>query len=91
MKKAEYGLINNQQNEKRFDMARYVDGFVVPVPKKNVEAYGLMARKGWREHRDSVNAKMMSDPCVARMRNTKAMPFNGKRMFIGDFKAVVEF
>lgn len=91
MKKAEYGFIKNQQNEKRFDRARYVDGFVVPVPKKNVEAYGLMAGKDCREHRDSVNTKVTSDPCVARMRNTKAMPFNGKRMFIGDFKTVVEF
>ena len=34
-------------------MARYVDGFVVPVPKKNVAAYVKMARKAgkiWREH-----------------------------------------
>ncbi len=34
-------------------MARYVDGFVLPVPKKNVEAYRRMARKAgkiWREH-----------------------------------------
>ena len=31
----------------------YVDGFVVPVPKKNLEAYRAMARKAgkiWREH-----------------------------------------
>ena len=31
----------------------YVDGFVVPVPKKNVAAYKRMARKAgkvWREH-----------------------------------------
>jgi len=31
----------------------YVDGFVVPVPKKNVSAYLRMARKAgkvWREH-----------------------------------------
>ena len=31
----------------------YVDGFVLPVPKKNVEAYRLIARKCgkiWREH-----------------------------------------
>jgi uncharacterized protein YbaA (DUF1428 family) len=31
----------------------YVDGFVVPVPKKKVEAYRRLARKGgkiWREH-----------------------------------------
>jgi uncharacterized protein YbaA (DUF1428 family) len=34
-------------------MARYVDGFVLPVPKKNVEAYRRMsanAGKIWREH-----------------------------------------
>ena len=32
---------------------RYVDGFVVPVPKKNVTAYRRMAQKAgkiWREH-----------------------------------------
>ena len=31
----------------------YVDGFVVPVPKKKLDAYRRMARKGgriWREH-----------------------------------------
>ena len=31
----------------------YVDGFVVPVPKKNVQAYARMSRKGakiWMEH-----------------------------------------
>jgi len=32
---------------------RYVDGFLLPVPKKNVEAYRRMAAKAskiWREH-----------------------------------------
>ena len=31
----------------------YVDGFIVPVPKKNLKAYPAMARKAgkvWREH-----------------------------------------
>ncbi len=31
----------------------YVDGFVVPVPKQNIEAYKTMARKAgaiWKEH-----------------------------------------
>jgi uncharacterized protein YbaA (DUF1428 family) len=31
----------------------YVDGFIVPVPKKNLEAYRSLARKAgkvWREH-----------------------------------------
>jgi uncharacterized protein YbaA (DUF1428 family) len=34
-------------------MARYVDGFVLPVPKRNLDAYRRMARKAgkiWREH-----------------------------------------
>jgi len=34
-------------------MAHYVDGFVVPVPRKNLAAYRRMARtasKVWREH-----------------------------------------
>ena len=34
-------------------MAQYVDGFVIPVPKGNVDAYRRMARKAgkvWREH-----------------------------------------
>jgi uncharacterized protein YbaA (DUF1428 family) len=34
-------------------MPKYVDGFVVPVPNKNVQAYRRMAQKAgriWREH-----------------------------------------
>ena len=34
-------------------MANYVDGFVMPVPRKNIDAYRRMARnagKIWREH-----------------------------------------
>jgi uncharacterized protein YbaA (DUF1428 family) len=34
-------------------MAGYVDGFVLPIPKKNLDAYRRMARKAgkiWREH-----------------------------------------
>ena len=34
-------------------MAKYVDGFVLPVPKKNLQAYRRMARMGgkvFREH-----------------------------------------
>ena len=34
-------------------MARYVDGFVLPVPKKNLALYRRIARKAgkiWREH-----------------------------------------
>lgn len=34
-------------------MARYVDGFVLPIPKKNAAAYRRLARKAgkiWMEH-----------------------------------------
>ena len=34
-------------------MAKYVDGFVIPVPRRSVGAYRAMARKAsgiWREH-----------------------------------------
>jgi uncharacterized protein YbaA (DUF1428 family) len=34
-------------------MARYVDGFVVPVPKKKLDAYRKMAKLGakvWKDH-----------------------------------------
>ena len=34
-------------------MANYIDGFVIPVPKRNVAAYRKMARaagKVWRDH-----------------------------------------
>jgi len=119
-------------------MKNYVDGFVVPVPTRNLAAYRRMARlagKVWREHgaleyiecladdvkpgkytsfpqsvklkrgetvvfswivyksrkdRDRVNAKVMKDPRVAAMMNPKALPFDGKRMFWGGFKVLVE-
>ena len=117
---------------------RYVDGFVLPVPKKNLKAYRGMAQKAgkvWKEHgaleyvecvaddvkpgkhtsfpqsvklkpgetvvfayivyksrthRDRVNAKVMKDPRLKNMMDPKAMPFDGKRMFWGGFKALVE-
>ena len=34
-------------------MSKYVDGFVIPIPKENVERYREMAQKGgevWKEH-----------------------------------------
>ena len=118
-------------------MAHYVDGFVVPVPLKNLAAYRAMSRKfgkiwmqygarqytecmaedvkpgkvtsflqsvklkadetvvfAWiayksRKHRDSVNAKVMSDPRVVGM-NPSTTPFDGRRMFWGGFKTLVE-
>ena len=117
---------------------RYVDGFVVPVPKKNMAAYRSMAQKSgkvWRDHgalevvecvaddvkpgkwtsfpqsvklkrgeavvfsyivyksrahRDRVNAKVMKDKRIAPLMDPKAMPFDGKRMFWGGFKVLVD-
>ena len=116
----------------------YVDGFVLPVPKKNIAAYRKMATtagKVWREHgaldykeciaddvkkgkstsfpqavklkpgevvwfswilyknrqhRDSVNKKVMKDPRIAAQMTGKAMPFDVKRMMYGGFKVFVD-
>lgn len=117
---------------------KYIDGFVVPVPKKKLTDYHRMAtkmskicreygaleyveavaddvKKGkWtsfpqsvkmkagetvvfayiiyksRTHRDSAWKKIMKDPRLKSMHDPKSMPFDGKRMFWGGFKAIVE-
>ena len=117
---------------------RYVDGFVLPVPKKNLATYRRMAEKAgkiWREHgaleyrecvgddlkvkfgvpfsriakakagetvvfswivsksrghRDRVNAKVMKDPRIMGMCDSKSMPFDVKRMAYGGFKILVD-
>ncbi|WP_137042758.1 DUF1428 domain-containing protein [Pseudolabrys sp. FHR47] len=114
----------------------YVDGFIVPVPKKKVAAYkkiATLAGKIWMEHgalsyveavaddvkpgkwtsfpqsvklkkgevvifsyityksrksRDVVMKKVMSDKRLKMDMST--MPFDGKRMIFGGFKAIVE-
>ena len=119
-------------------MAHYVDGFVLPVPKKNLAAYKRMARlasKVWREHgaleyfeavaddvkpgkltsfpqsvkakpgevvifawilyrsrreRDRVNKKVFADPRLQGMMDPKDLPFDGRRMFWGGFKTMIE-
>lgn len=119
-------------------MSHYVDGFVLPVPIRNLDAYRQMAElagKVWkehgaleyweciaddvqpgkltsfpqsvqlkddetvvfswivyesREHRDSVNAKVMADPRIKDAMDPKTMPFDGARMFWGGFKGFVE-
>ena len=42
-----------------------------------------------RAHRDKVNKAAMADPRVAGM-GSEQMPFDGKRMFWGGFKPIVE-
>ena len=114
----------------------YVDGFLVPVPKKNAAKYKKLATeagKVWmehgaigyvecvaddvqpgkltsfpqavklkpteevwfswavyksRKHRDQVMKKVMNDPRMAAY-GPNNMPFDGKRMFWGGFKAPV--
>jgi uncharacterized protein YbaA (DUF1428 family) len=43
-----------------------------------------------RKHRDGVNAKVMSDPRIKGMMDMKSMPFDGKRMFYGGFKTIID-
>ena len=115
----------------------YVDGFIVPVPKKSIKKYLTIAKKAgrvWKDHgaldyceaiaddvkpgkwtsfpqsvklkknetvifsyivyksrthRDRVLKKVMSDPRLAKMMDPKKMPFDGKRMIWGGFKAAI--
>jgi uncharacterized protein YbaA (DUF1428 family) len=83
-------------------MSHYVDGFVLPVPKRNVDAYRRMASKAagiFREHGaleykecigDKVNAKILKDPRIQALCDPRQMPFDCKRMLYGGFKTIVE-
>jgi len=63
-------------------VAQYVDGFVIPVPKRNVEAYRRMARKAgkiWREHgaleyRECVGEDLDIKMCLPFTRGIKSKP-----------------
>ena len=63
-------------------MSRYVDGYVLPVPKKNVSAYRSMAQKAgkvWRDHgalefRECVGDDLQSKWGMSFSRLTKAKP-----------------
>jgi uncharacterized protein YbaA (DUF1428 family) len=120
----------------------YVDGYVLPVPRRNLAAYRRMANdagKVWMKHgarqyvetvaddvkfgkrtsfprsvklkrgevvvfsfivyrsrgqRDRVNKaamkKFMTDPKWKKYMDPKNMPFDGKRMFWGGFRPIVE-
>ena len=43
-----------------------------------------------REQRDAINAKVMDDPRISGLMDTQNLPFDGKRMFWGGFKPIVE-
>ena len=120
----------------------YVDGYVLPIPRRNLGAYRRMARAAgriWKEYgalqyvetvaddvkpgkwtsfprsvklkkgevvvfsfvvyrsrgqRDRVNRKVMkrfhTDPGLKKYMDPKKLPFDGKRMFWGGFRAIVE-
>ena len=116
----------------------YVDGFVLPVPRRKLAAYRRMAQfagKVWKEYgalqyvecvaddvkpgkwttfpqsvklrkgevvvfsyivyksrkqRDRIMKKIMVEPRFKKYMDPKNMPFDGKRMFWGGFKAIVE-
>jgi uncharacterized protein YbaA (DUF1428 family) len=68
---------------------RYVDGYVVPVPKKKLQAYARLARKAgkvWREHGaleyrecagDDMNiAKVVSFAKAARLKRGETVVFS---------------
>jgi uncharacterized protein YbaA (DUF1428 family) len=44
-----------------------------------------------RRDRDRIMQKVMSDPRLEEYADPKALPFDGKRMFFGGFKPIVEF
>ena len=43
-----------------------------------------------RRDRDRINKLVMADPRLADMMDPKSLPFDGKRMFWGGFKKIVE-
>jgi len=63
-------------------MAHYVDGFVIPVPKRKIEAYRRMAQmagKVWREHgaldyRECVGDDLNVKVCLPFTRGIKSKP-----------------
>lgn len=68
---------------------RYVDGFVIPIPKKHLKAYVRMAQKAckiWREHGaleyrecagDDLRVKMgMPFPRLARVKQGETVVFS---------------
>ena len=68
---------------------KYVDGFVIPVPKKNLQAYRRMAEKAgeiWREHgalefrecvADDVKVgKITSFPRSVKLKRTETVIFS---------------
>jgi len=61
----------------------------VKLKEGEVVVFSWIVYKNKRD-RDRINKKVMSDPRLADMMDPKNMPFDGKRMFWGGFKSIVE-
>jgi uncharacterized protein YbaA (DUF1428 family) len=58
--------------------------------KKNETAWFSFIIYKSKEHRDSVNKKVMADPMMGKEWKDKPMPFDMKRLAYGGFQAIVE-
>ena len=61
----------------------------VKLKEGEVVVFSYIVYRNKRD-RDRINAKVMKDPRLADMMDPKQMPFDGKRMFWGGFKKLVE-
>ena len=61
----------------------------VKLKEGEIVVFSWIVYKNKRD-RDRINKKVMSDPRLADMMDPKNMPFDGKRMFWGGFKTIVD-
>ena len=61
----------------------------VKLKRGEVVVFSWVVYKSKSAH-DRIIAKVMTDPRLADMMDPKKMPFDGKRMFWGGFKTIVE-
>ena len=57
----------------------------VKLKENETVVVGVITYKS-KAQRDRINAKAMKDPRLASIMDPKAMPFDGRRMFMGGFK-----
>lgn len=62
----------------------------VKLKPEEVVVFSWIVYKSRRE-RDRINKLVMADPRLADMMDPKSLPFDGKRMFFGGFKPIIEF
>lgn len=61
----------------------------VKLKEGEVVVFSWIIYKNKRD-RDRINKKVMADPRLEDMIDPKNLPFDGKRMFFGGFKSIVE-